>query len=169
MSLHRNAARVQQALVAAGSEAVVRELPASAHTSTEAAAALGVRVDQIAKSLVFMADGEPVLIVLCGADRLDPARLARHLGARQVRRADADTVRAATGFPIGGVSPVGHADGLRVVVDRGLAGFPVVWAAGGTPNAVFPTSFAELLAASGGEPADVRELPSAAGASGGQP
>jgi prolyl-tRNA editing enzyme YbaK/EbsC (Cys-tRNA(Pro) deacylase) len=143
--------------VAAGSLAVVRELPASAHTSLEAAAALGVGVDQIAESLVFVADGEPVLIVLCGSDRLDPARLAAHLSAGQVRRADADTVRAATGFPIGGVSPVGHADGLRVLVDRALAAYPVVWAAGGTPNAVFPASFAELLAASRGEPADVRE------------
>jgi prolyl-tRNA editing enzyme YbaK/EbsC (Cys-tRNA(Pro) deacylase) len=166
MSLHRNAARVQQALMAAGSRAVVRELPASAHTSAEAAAALGVSVDQIAKSLVFLADGEPVLIVLCGADRLDPARLAQHLGAGQVRRADADTVRTATGFPIGGVSPVGHENGLRIVIDRGLASYPVVWAAGGTPNAVFPTSFAELLTASGGEPADVRELRSGAAASG---
>jgi prolyl-tRNA editing enzyme YbaK/EbsC (Cys-tRNA(Pro) deacylase) len=165
MSLHRNAARVQAALVAAGSGAVVRELPASAHTSAEAAAALGVRVDQIAKSLVFVADGEPVLIVLCGADRLDPARLALHLGAGAVRRADADTVREATGFPIGGVSPVGHADGLRVLVDRALAAYPVVWAAAGTPNAVFPTSFAELLAASGGEPADVLEVAAVPGSS----
>jgi prolyl-tRNA editing enzyme YbaK/EbsC (Cys-tRNA(Pro) deacylase) len=167
MSLHRNAVRVQEALVAAGSAAVVRELPASAHTSAEAAAALGVSVDQIAKSLVFVADGEPVLIVLCGSDRLDPARLGQHLGATRVRRADADTVRDATGFPIGGVSPVGHADGLRVLVDRALATYPVVWAAGGTPNAVFPTSFAELLSASGGEPADVRESRAGPGTAGG--
>ena len=124
MSLHRNAARVQAALVAAGSGAVVRELPASAHTSAQAATALGVKVDQIAKSLVFVADGQPVLIVLCGADRLDPARLARHLGANGVRRADADTVREATGFPIGGVSPVGHAAGLRVLVDQGPGHLP---------------------------------------------
>jgi prolyl-tRNA editing enzyme YbaK/EbsC (Cys-tRNA(Pro) deacylase) len=150
---------VQEALVAAGSAAVVRQLPASAHTSAEAAAALGVSVNQIAKSLVFVADGQPVLIVLCGADRLDPARLAQHVGASQVRRADADTVRQATGFPIGGVSPVGHAEGLRVLVDRALADYPVVWAAGGTPNAVFPTSYDDLLAASGGEPADVRVVP----------
>jgi prolyl-tRNA editing enzyme YbaK/EbsC (Cys-tRNA(Pro) deacylase) len=161
MSLHRNAARVQAALAAAGSAAVVRELPDSAHTSAEAAAALGVSVDQIAKSLVFVADDEPVLIVLCGSDRLDPARLAHHLGATTVRRADAGRVREATGFPIGGVSPVGHADGLRVLVDRALAAYPVVWAAGGTPNAVFPTSFAELLGASGGEPVDIRETPGA--------
>jgi prolyl-tRNA editing enzyme YbaK/EbsC (Cys-tRNA(Pro) deacylase) len=156
MSLHRNAARVQAALVAAGSGAQVRELPASAHTSAQAAAALGVGIDQIAKSLVFLADGQPVLIVLCGSDRLDPVRLAQHLGASQVRRADADAVRAVTGFPIGGVSPVGPAAGLRVLVDRALATYTVVWAAGGTPSAVFPTSFDELLTVSGGEPVDVR-------------
>jgi prolyl-tRNA editing enzyme YbaK/EbsC (Cys-tRNA(Pro) deacylase) len=158
VTLHRNAARVQAALVDAGSSAVVRELPESAHSSVEAAAALGVDVGQIAKTLVFVADSTPVLIVLRGADRLDPARLGAHLGAAQVRRADADTVREATGFPIGGVSPVGHADGLRVLIDQALAGYPIVWAAAGTPNAVFPTSFAELLATSGGEAADVREI-----------
>jgi prolyl-tRNA editing enzyme YbaK/EbsC (Cys-tRNA(Pro) deacylase) len=157
MSLHRNAARVQRALAAAGAAAVVQELPQSAHSSAEAAAALGVEPGQIAKSLVFVADGEPVLVVLRGDDRLDPARLGAHLGAAKVWRADADTVRQATGFPIGGVSPVGHPDGLTVVIDEGLAGHAVVWAAAGTPHAVFPTSFAELLAVSGGEAADVRE------------
>jgi prolyl-tRNA editing enzyme YbaK/EbsC (Cys-tRNA(Pro) deacylase) len=158
MSLHRNAARVQTALAAAGSPAIVRELPESAHSSAEAAAALGVDVGQIAKSLVFMADGEPVLVVLRGADRLDPVRLGAHLGAAKVQRADAASVRDATGFPIGGVSPVGHADGLRVVVDQALAEYAVVRAAAGTPHAVFPTSFAELLAVAGGEPADVRDV-----------
>jgi prolyl-tRNA editing enzyme YbaK/EbsC (Cys-tRNA(Pro) deacylase) len=149
---------VQAALVAAGSSAVVRELPESAHSSAEAAAALGVDVGQIAKSLVFVADSTPVLVVLRGADRVDPARLGAYLGAARVRRADADTVRAATGFPIGGVSPVAHAAGLRVVVDQALADYPVVWAAAGTPHAVFPTSFSELLATSGGEAADVRQV-----------
>jgi prolyl-tRNA editing enzyme YbaK/EbsC (Cys-tRNA(Pro) deacylase) len=157
MNLHRNAARVQAALIAKGSSAEVRELPESAHTSAEAAAALGVDVGQIAKSLVFVADGEPVLIVLSGADRLDPDRLARHLGAAKAVRADADTVRAATGFPIGGVSPVAHPEGLRVVVDEALGQYPVVWAAAGTPHAVFPTTFTELLALSDGDAADVRQ------------
>lgn len=159
MTLHRNAVRVQEALTAAGSSAVVRELPESAHTAAEAAAALGVAEGQIAKSLVFVADGEPVLAVLSGPDRLDPARLARHVGAVKASRADADVVRAATGFPIGGVSPVGHPTGLRVVIDRGLEPYPVVWAAAGTPFAVFPTSFAELVVVSGGEPGDVRVSP----------
>ena len=157
MTIHRNARRVQDALTAAGSAAEVRELPESAHTSEEAAAALGVDVAQIAKTLVFVADGDPVLIVLRGSDRLDPERLGRHVGASKVKRADADTVRQATGFPIGGVSPVGHPPGLRVVVDNALADHPVVWAAAGTPHAVFPTSFAELIALSAGEPGDVRQ------------
>jgi prolyl-tRNA editing enzyme YbaK/EbsC (Cys-tRNA(Pro) deacylase) len=154
--LHRNARRVQAALESAGSKAVVRELPSSAHTSAEAAAALGVEVEQIAKSLVFVADGRPVIAVLRGSDRLDPARLKHHLEADDVHRADADVVREATGFPIGGVSPVGLPGGLVVIVDRTLDQYPVVWAAAGTPHAVFPTSFGELLDVSRGEPGDLR-------------
>ncbi len=156
MSLPRNAERVQTALEEAGSPARVVELPDSAGTSAEAAEALGVGVEQIAKSLVFVADGGPVLVVMRGCDRVDTGRLASHLGAGRVTRADADTVRQATGFPIGGVSPVAHPPGLRVVVDRALAGSPVVWAAAGTPHTVFPTSFEEILGVSRGEPGDVR-------------
>jgi prolyl-tRNA editing enzyme YbaK/EbsC (Cys-tRNA(Pro) deacylase) len=159
VNLHRNAARVQAALAASGSAAVVRELPDSARTAPEAAAALGVEVGQIAKSLVFMADGKPVLAVLSGSDRLDPERLAAHVGADRVRRADADAVRQATGFPIGGVSPVAPDGPLRVLIDRGLEAYDVVWSAAGTPHAVFPTTFAELVKVSGGEPADVRVRP----------
>lgn len=155
MTLHRNARRVQDALVASGSEAQVHQLPDSAHTAADAAAALGVHESQIAKCLVFIADDRPVLVLLRGSDRLDTVLLAGHLRAGAVRRADASTVRDVTGYPIGGVSPVGH-EGLRVVVDRALADEPRVWAAAGTPNAVFPTTFDELLAVSGGEAADVR-------------
>jgi prolyl-tRNA editing enzyme YbaK/EbsC (Cys-tRNA(Pro) deacylase) len=154
--MHRNAQRVQEALRAVGSDAEVVELPTSARTSAEAADALGVAVGQIAKSLVFVADGRPVLAVLSGDDRLDTTLLARHLGAGRVERADADTVRAATGFPIGGVSPVANPEGLRVLVDRGLDAHREVWAAAGTPHAVFRTTFAELVSVSGGEAADVR-------------
>jgi len=156
--VHRNAILVQDALRSAGSTASVVELPDSARTSAEAAAALGVEAGRIAKSLVFVADGRPVLAVLSGDDRLDTARLAEHLGASSVVRADADTVRRATGFPIGGVSPLGHPPGLTVLVDRGLAAHPTVWAAAGTPHAVFETNFDELLAVSAGTPADVREV-----------
>jgi prolyl-tRNA editing enzyme YbaK/EbsC (Cys-tRNA(Pro) deacylase) len=158
---HRNAVRVQDALRAAGSSARVRRLDDSARTAPEAAAALGVEVGAIAKSLVFQADSEPVLVVMSGADRCDTARLAAELGAERVRRPDADVVRAATGYPIGGVSPAGLPAELTVLVDRGLAAFDVVWAAAGTPHDVFPTTFDELLALTGGRPTDVREEESA--------
>ena len=149
--------RVQAALRAAGSTARVRELPGSTRTSNEAAAALGVAVGQIAKSLVFLADGEPVMVVASGADRVDTSRLAAHLGVARISRADAEQVRAATGYPIGGVSPAGLDGRLPVLIDRALVSFDVVWAAAGTPNSVFATSFAELLRVSGGEEADVSE------------
>jgi prolyl-tRNA editing enzyme YbaK/EbsC (Cys-tRNA(Pro) deacylase) len=151
--------RVQEALRAAGSGAQVVELAESTRSSAEAAAAIGVEVGQIAKSLVFVADGEPVVVVLSGVDRLDVEKLRRMRGAARVERADADTVRSSTGFPIGGVSPMAH--DAKVVVDRGLAAYEVIWAAAGTPNAVYPTTFAELVAASGGEVDDVRVDPGA--------
>lgn len=155
--MHRNAQRVQDVLRAAGSGAEVVELPTSAGTSAEAAAAIGVEVGQIAKSLVFTVDGEAVVAVLSGTDRLDPDKLRLALGGATVERADADTVRAATGFPIGGVSPLAHS--APVVVDRGLAAYEVVWAAAGTPHAVFPTTFAELVSVTAGTEADVRVSP----------
>lgn len=151
--MHKNALRVQEALRAAGSEAQVRELPDSTRTSAEAAAAIGVEVGQIAKSLVFVVDGEPIVAVLSGIDRLDTEKLRDLRGGAVVERADADLVRSATGFPIGGVSPLAH--GAPVIVDEGLAAYEVIWAAAGTPNAVYPTTFAELVAASGGEVGDV--------------
>jgi prolyl-tRNA editing enzyme YbaK/EbsC (Cys-tRNA(Pro) deacylase) len=157
--MHQNAARVQEALRANGSSAKIVELADSTRTSAEAAAAIGVDVGQIAKSLVFLADGEPVLVVLSGVDRLDTERLREYLAAGRVTRADAESVRDVTGFPIGGVSPVGHAGGVRIVLDKALAAYPVVWAAAGTPHAVFPTTFSELVAVTGAETADVREDP----------
>lgn len=152
--MHKNAQRVQEALAAAGSTAEVVELPASTRTAGEAAASIGVEVGQIAKSLVFVVDGEPVVAVLSGVDRLDTEKLRAHFDAGRVARADADAVREATGFPIGGVSPLAHP--VRVVVDRGLADYGTLWAAAGTPNAVFPTSFDELVTVCGAEPVDVR-------------
>ena len=107
--MHQNAARVQDALRESGSVSQVVELPGSTRTSAEAAEAIGVVVGQIAKSLVFVADGEPVLAVLSGVDRLDTERLRDYLAATAVTRADAALVREVTGFPIGGVSPIGHA------------------------------------------------------------
>lgn len=156
ISRQPTAERVQAALSAAGSPAQVVELAQSTRTSAEAAAALGVEVGQIAKSLVFLADGAAVLVVASGADRVDTVALGHALGDRQITRADADGVRSATGYPIGGVSPVGLPAGLPVLVERALDQYDTVYAAGGTPHALFPTSYDELLRLTGGRPSDVR-------------
>jgi prolyl-tRNA editing enzyme YbaK/EbsC (Cys-tRNA(Pro) deacylase) len=150
-----NVERVQAALAANGSMASVRQLPDSTRTSAEAAAALGVDLAQIAKSLVFLAGGDPVMVIASGADRVDTAKLSACLGGAPITRADADAVRAATGYPIGGVSPAGLGGSLPVMVDRALARFDEVWAAAGTPHAVFATTFDELLLISGGRAVDV--------------
>lgn len=156
MAEPRGAARVQAALAAAGSTAQVRTLPDSTRTAAEAAAALGVEVGAIAKSLVFLADGQPVLVVASGADRVDIERLGAALRGRRITRADADAVRAATGYPIGGVSPAALPDSLPVFVEQALADHRVVWAAAGTPRSVFPTTYDELLQITGGTSSDVR-------------
>jgi prolyl-tRNA editing enzyme YbaK/EbsC (Cys-tRNA(Pro) deacylase) len=154
--VHANAVRVQEALRAAGSAGEVVELADSTRTSAEAAAAIGVDQGQIAKSLLFLVDGAPVLAILSGLDRLDTERLREHAGGSEVTRPDAAQVRELTGFPIGGVSPIAVTEGVRILIDRGLEAYDVVWAAAGTPHAVFPTSFAELARLTGAEVADVR-------------
>jgi prolyl-tRNA editing enzyme YbaK/EbsC (Cys-tRNA(Pro) deacylase) len=153
--MHPNTERVQRALADAGSGARVVELADSARTAAEAAVALGVSVGQIANSLVFVADGEPLLVMTSGANRVDTARVGALLGAT-VGRADPDTVRNATGFPIGGVAPVGFPAPVRVLVDEDLLRYDVIWAAAGTPHAVFPTTGAELVRITGGTAAAVR-------------
>jgi prolyl-tRNA editing enzyme YbaK/EbsC (Cys-tRNA(Pro) deacylase) len=157
--LHPNAARVATALAALGVAGTVRELPDRAATAVAAAELLGIEVGAVANSLVFDADGEPLLVMTSGAHRADVLALAGLVGASRVRRADADFVRAATGQPIGGVAPVGHPRPLRTVVDVELARFPVVWAAGGHPHYVFPTTYDELLRITAGEAAEVGEQP----------
>lgn len=154
-SVHANTERVAAALTAGGVAADVRELDASTRTAAEAAAALGVPVGAIVKSLVFAADGEPVLVLASGDHQVDTTAVAGTLGAAAVTRADPDLVRAATGFPIGGVAPVGHPQQLPTVVDTHLRDFTVVWAAAGTPRAVFPTTYDDLLRLTGGTPAEV--------------
>jgi prolyl-tRNA editing enzyme YbaK/EbsC (Cys-tRNA(Pro) deacylase) len=156
---HRNVQLVVDALRAGGAagRAVdgLRVLPDAVTTAASAAAALGVEVGQIANSLVFDADGEPLLVLTSGAHRVDTGKVAALIGVREVTRASPDFVRAATGQVIGGVAPVGHPAPLRTLVDRALEAFDEVWAAGGIAHAVFPTTFAELLRVTGGEPADV--------------
>lgn len=153
--LHRNAQHVQQALVDAGLDAQVRVLDDSARTVVEAAAALGVKEGQIAKSLVFLAGDEPVMVVASGDEMVDTDKLAAELGVTKVKRPDADVVRAATGYPIGGVSPAGLPSSLRVLVQESLQRWDVVWAAAGTHHAVFPSTYEDLLRLTGGTPSNV--------------
>jgi prolyl-tRNA editing enzyme YbaK/EbsC (Cys-tRNA(Pro) deacylase) len=112
-------------------------------------------VGAIANSLVFVADGSPLLVLTSGAHRVDTAWVARVVGAATVRRADADFVRTHTGFAIGGVAPVAHPEAIKTLVDTWLAKYDVVWAAAGHPHWVFPTTFEELVRISGGSVADV--------------
>ena len=156
---HRNVDLVTAALTAGGADparvARMTVLPDAVTTAAAAAAALGVEVGQIANSLVFDADGTPLLVLTSGAHRVDTGKVAALIGVQKVRRASPEFVRAATGQAIGGVAPVGHPAPLRTLVDRALAQYDEIWAAGGIPHAVFPTTFAELVAVTGGEPADV--------------
>ena len=147
--------RVADALKAAGLDAQIRETPASTRTAEEAAAAIGTTVPRIVKSLVFLADRVPILALVSGSNRLDTDRLGQALGMA-IARADAATVRAATEFAIGGVAPLGLATVLEVLIDRDLLQFDVVWAAAGTPNAVFPITPAQLVAATGGIVIDLK-------------
>lgn len=151
--LSRSAQRVQDALTALGfSMGQVVELPATTRSAAEAAAAIGCTVAQIAKSLVFRGaqSGLPVLVIASGANRVDTALVADVLG-EPLAKADADFVRAQTGFVIGGVPPVGHERPLRTFIDQDLRQFDVIWAAAGTPNAVFRLTPADLEQMSGGE------------------
>jgi prolyl-tRNA editing enzyme YbaK/EbsC (Cys-tRNA(Pro) deacylase) len=147
--------KVVAALRATGLAGEVVEFPVSTRTAGDAAAAIGTSVGQIVKSLVFMAADEPVLVLTSGSNRVDTERLAGELGA-PVRKATAEEVRTATGFAIGGVPPLGHTQRLLVVVDRDLLAFDRLYAAAGTPSAVFPITPADLLRVSGGRVADVR-------------
>ncbi|MDQ7820575.1 MAG: YbaK/EbsC family protein [Armatimonadota bacterium] len=148
--------RVRAALQQMGVRASILEFPQGTRTATQAAAAVGTTVAQIVKSLLFVADGRPVLALVSGANRLDEGKLARAAGAGVVRKAAADLVREVTGFAIGGVPPVGHARPLPAYIDRDLLQFDVVYAAAGTPHAVFPISPADLVRVTGGVVADLR-------------
>lgn len=147
--------RVRQALTEAGAGGEIRHLDESARTAKEAASALGIEVGQIASSLIFLAQGEPVLVVASGAHRVDTAKVAALIGVESLDKATADDVREATGFAIGGVAPIGHPAPLRTIIDVDLGQYDEVWAAGGHPHCVFPTSFDELVRITGGTPADV--------------
>jgi prolyl-tRNA editing enzyme YbaK/EbsC (Cys-tRNA(Pro) deacylase) len=153
--MHRNAQHVASALRTLEVPGQVRELAEPAPSAATAAAQLGCDVGAIANSLVFSADGTPLLVLTSGAHRVDTAKVAAELGVTKVGRADAEFVYAATGQRIGGVAPVGHRRPIRTLVDTQLAAYDVVWAAAGHVHTVFPTSFDELVRITGGMPADV--------------
>lgn len=156
--LKESARRVQAALDAQGLALKVREFPASTRTSEEAAAAIGCSVAQIAKSLVFRArdSGRPVLIVASGANRVDEKKVAAILGEK-IERADPEFVRTKTGYAIGGIPPIGHLEPPITLLDQDLFQLEVIWAAAGTPNAVFQLTPADLKALTGGQVADLRK------------
>jgi prolyl-tRNA editing enzyme YbaK/EbsC (Cys-tRNA(Pro) deacylase) len=149
------ATRVRTALHALGVETEVIVLAESARTAAQAAAACGVAVGQIVKSLVFLAGDEPILVLVSGANQADERRLAA-LSGHPIRRADADAVRGSTGYAIGGVPPVGHARTLRVFIDRDLLGYDRLIAAAGTPHAVFPITPDDLCRVTGGAVSDLK-------------
>ena len=154
--MKKAAERVQAELIALGLDRRVIELDVHARTSQQAADALGVSVAQIAKSLVFVVNGSPVLVIASGVNRVDEGKLGALSGGR-VRRADADTVRQVTGYAIGGVPPVAHAAKLPVYIDRDLRQYDLIYAAGGVPECVFPLTPDELVRATGGQVSDLRQ------------
>jgi Cys-tRNA(Pro) deacylase len=154
--MHPNVVRVHQAASALGLEIEIRAFPEGTRTADDAARAIGVEVGQIVKSLVFLVDDAPVMALVSGSNRLDEQRLAAAMDGTSVGRADADAVRSATGFPIGGVPPFGHSTPLRTVVDEDLLQHEVIWAAAGTPHDNFAIAPADLVRATAGTVAALR-------------
>jgi len=150
-------ARVRAALVAAGLSPEIRHFDASTRTAADAAAAIGCEVAQIAKSLVFRAkeSGRAILVIASGANRVDEKKLGALLGEK-IGKAEADFVRAETGFAIGGVAPVGHSGKVAIFIDADLNANSEIWAAAGAPNAVFRLTPAALMAVTGGQMADLK-------------
>jgi Cys-tRNA(Pro) deacylase len=153
---HPNVKRVVEAARALGLAVVTRRFPEGTKTAQDAANAIGVAVGQIVKSLVFAVDGEIVMAYVSGANQLDEKRLAAAAGGSKCSRVDADAVREATGFPIGGVPPFGLATQLRIFVDPDLLQYDEVWAAAGTWNDVFPIAPDDLVRASGAVVTDLK-------------
>lgn len=149
--------RVAGAARALGLEIEIREFPEGTRTAEDAARAIGVSVGQIVKTLVFVADARPVICFVSGPNRLDTKRLATVTGAAEVRRANADEVREATGFAVGGVPPFGHSTPVPVYCDPDLLQYDAVWAAGGTPMTVFAVDPHALVKACAATMTDLKE------------
>ena len=156
MDLEPSAAKVNDAARALSLAIVIRQMDGSTRTAEEAAAACGVTVGQIVKSLVFTGaqSGKPYLLLVSGTNRVNENGVAAHLG-EALARPDARSVRDLTGYAIGGIPPFGHATPLATFIDRDLLHYDVVWAAAGTPRTVFPIAPADLLELTGGRVADV--------------
>lgn len=155
-AVHPNVQRVIEAASARGLTIAPRRFPEGTKTAADAAAAIGVQVGQIVKSLIFAVDGEIVLAYVSGSNQLDEKRLAAAAGGAKCARVDADAVREATGFPIGGVPPFGHVTHLRVFIDPDLLTWDEVWAAAGTWNDVFAIEPHRLVEASEGLVTDLK-------------
>ena len=153
--MHRNVRTVVEAGKALGVDVHPREYPDGTRTAADAALAIGVELGQIVKSLVFSVDGEVVIALVSGDNRLDEVKLAACAGGEEAWREDADTVREATGFPVGGVPPFGHREPLRVFVDRDLLGYDELWALAGTSHHNFPITPGTLLRVTGGRVCDL--------------
>jgi prolyl-tRNA editing enzyme YbaK/EbsC (Cys-tRNA(Pro) deacylase) len=150
--------RVISALLEHGCAGQIKVLSDSARTAAEAAAALGIEVGQIASSLIFkLPDGSPLLVITSGRHRVDTDLVAKNLGIEKLGRVDADYVKEKSGFSIGGVAPIGWVSPATILIDQALNDYEVVWAAAGHPHAVYPTSFAELLAITSAKPMVVGE------------
>lgn len=156
MDRHPNVTRVVEAGARLGLTIAPRRFPDGAKTAADAAAAIGVEVGQIVKSLIFAVDEEVVLAYVSGANQLAEDKLAAVAGGQRCSRVDADTVRAATGYPIGGVPPFGHTADLRVFIDPDLLQYDEVWAAAGTWTDVFAISPDDLVRVSGGSVTDLK-------------
>jgi Cys-tRNA(Pro) deacylase len=155
---HPNVTRVAEAARAAGLVIETRRFPEGTKTAQDAATAIGVEVGQIVKSLVFGVDDEIVMALVSGSNQLDEKKLAAAAGGAKCSRVDADAVRAATGFPIGGVPPFGHSTQLRVFVDPDLVQYDEVWAAAGTWNDNFGAAPADIVRVAGGVVIDLKRM-----------
>ena len=154
--VHPNVTRVVQAAKERGLEITTRRFPEGTKTAQDAANAIGVSLGQIVKSLVFAVDGEIVMAFVSGANQLDEKKLAQAAGGLKCSRVDADAVREATGFPIGGVPPFGHSTQLRVFVDQDLLQYDEVWAAAGTWNDNFGANPNEIVRVADGVVTDLK-------------
>ncbi len=149
--------RFVEAARQAGLEPEVHRFPAGTRTAADAASAVGCSLGQIVKSLVFMAGGQPVLVLTSGSNRVDEVAVAAVLGVPSLAKASADQVRETTGFAIGGTPPLGHPRELRTLMDKDLLGYDEIWAAAGTPDACFPVSPSALAEAAGADVVAVKE------------